>query len=399
MRRQRMKRALIFFLVPIVLSGCAKWTREVRGPERPLIIMEGKDIPLFGDDLDRESLRIAIGQSMEFFRRLPEDRIFQYGEDHYSTADLMRSMETFLSLLDDAEDMEELTDMIRQRFHVYQSVGSDGRGTVLYTGYYEPILRGSLAPDETYRWPLYRRPDDLMEIDLELFRQRFKRERIVARYDGEGVVPYFTREEIDSYGMLMGRQLEIVWLKDPIDVFFLQIQGSGQIILEDGTHLRVNYSASNGRPYRSIGGLLIDRGIISKEEGSVPRLREYLRDNPHQREEILNYNESYVFFRVVEQGPLGNIEVPLTPGRSIATDSGLFPKGGLAYISTERPIFDDSGTVIAWIPFSRFAVNQDTGGAIKGSGRVDLFWGSGEEAGVSAGHMKREGRLYFLVEK
>jgi membrane-bound lytic murein transglycosylase A len=398
MRRQWMKRALIFFLVPIVLNGCAQWT-EVRGPERPLILVEGKDIPLFEDDLDRESLRVAIGQGMEFFRRLPEDYTFHYGEDHYSTADLMRSMETILGLLDEAEDVEELTDMIRRRFHVYQSAGSDGRGTVLYTGYYEPILEGSLTPDETYRWPLYRRPDDLMEIDLELFSQKFKGERIFARYDGERVVPYFTREEIDVYGMLMGRQLEIAWLKDPLDVFFLQIQGSGQIILEDGTRLRVNYSACNGRPYRSIGGLLIDRGIISKEEGSVPRLREYLRDHPHQQEDILNYNESYVFFRVVEQGPLGNIEVPLTPGRSIATDSGLFPKGGLAYISTERPIIDDSGTVLAWIPFSRFAVNQDTGGAIKGPGRVDIFWGSGEEAGISAGHMRREGSLYFLVEK
>lgn len=132
---------------------------------------------------------------------------------------------------------------------------------------------------------------------------------------------------------------------------------------------------------------------------SITRLREYLRDHPSQREEILNHNESYVFFRVVERGPLGNIEVPLTPGRSIATDSRLFPKGGLAYVCAEKPIIDDSGTIIAWVPFSRFALNQDTGGAIKGPGRVDLFWGSGEEAGAPAGLMKTEGKLYFLVER
>jgi membrane-bound lytic murein transglycosylase A len=374
-------------------------TKEVKVPERPLVLVEGNDIPAFEDDLDSESLRASISWSMEFFRRLPEDRLFEYGEDQYSTDHLIKSMETLLYLLDEAEDMEELADLVRQRFNVYQSVGLDGRGTVLYTGYYEPILEGSLVPNEKYRWPLYQRPDDLMEIDLELFRPRLKGERIVARYDGSGVVPYFSREEIDGNGVLSGRGLEIVWLADPIDIFFLQIQGSGQIVLEDGARMRVNYSASNGRPYRSIGGLLIDRGIITREEMNIPRLKEYLRENPGQREEVLNHNESYVFFRVVEEGPLGNIEVPLTAGRSIATDSRLFPKGALVYISAEKPIVDNSGTIISWVPFSRFALNQDTGGAIRGPGRVDLFWGSGEAAGIPAGHMKTEGRLYFLVEK
>lgn len=394
-----MRKALISFLVPIILFACAKLTREVKVPEEPLILLEGKNIPAFEDDLDRESLRIAISRSIEYFRRLPEDHVFEYGEDQYSTGYLIQSMETLLHLLDEAEDMKELTDMIRQRFNVYQSVGSDGRGGVLYTGYYEPILEGSLTPDENYRWPLYKRPGDLMAIDLGLFKPKFKGEKIVARYDGSGIVPYFSREEIDSSRVLSGRELEIAWLEDPIDVFFLHIQGSGQIMLENGVRLRVNYSASNGRPYRSIGGLLINQGIITRDEMNIPRLREYLRDNPSQREEILNYNESYVFFRVVEEGPLGNIEVPLTPGRSIATDSRLFPKGSLVYICAEKPIIDDSGTIIAWVPFSRFALNQDTGGAIKGPGRVDLFWGSGETAGIAAGQMKNEGNLYFLVEK
>ncbi len=394
-----MRKALVFFLVPMILIGCAILTKEGRVPERPLILLKGRDIPSFEDDLDRESLRTAISRSIEFFLRLPGDRPLKYGEDQYPTAHLINSMETFLNLLDEAEDMEEVTDMVRRRFNVYQSVGSDGRGTVLYTGYYEPILQGSLTPDETYRWPLYKRPDDLMEIDLELFKAKFKGERIVARYDGNRIMPYFSREEIDSHGVLSGRGLEIAWLEDPIDIFFLQIQGSGQIMLEDGSRLRVNYSACNGRPYRSIGAILIESGMIDREEMSVPRLRDYLRNNPNQMEEILNYNESYVFFREVEEGPLGNIEVPLTPGRSIATDYRLFPKGGLAYICAEKPVIDDSGTIIAWIPFSRFVLNQDTGGAIKGPGRADLFWGSGDEAEISAGHMKNEGRLYFLVEK
>lgn len=394
-----MRKALVFLLVPIILIGCVKLTKEVKVPERPLIILKGRDIPSFEDDLDRESLKAAISRSLEFFHRLPGDRFFEYGEDQYSTAHLIKSMETFMNLLDEVGDAESLTDMIRQRFNVYQSVGSDGRGGVLYTGYYEPILRGSLTPDEIFRWPLYNRPDDLMEIDLGLFKPKFSGEKIVARYDGSRIVPYFSREEIDTYGVLSGRELEIAWLEDPIDIFFLQIQGSGQILLEGGTCLRVNYSASNGRPYRSIGAILIDRGIIEREEMTIPRLKEYLHDNPSQREEILNLNESYVFFRLVDEGPLGNIEVPLTPGRSLATDSKLFPKGGLAYICLEKPIIDDSGTIKAWVPFSRFVLNQDTGGVIRGPGRADLFWGSGEAAEISAGHMQNEGRLYFLVEK
>jgi len=394
-----MRSALISLLIFLVFIGCAKVSKEVREPERPLVLVEGNDVPAFEDDLDRESLRNAISWSMDFFRRLPEDRLFEYGEDQYSTDHLIKSMETFLYLLDGAEDMEELADLVRQRFNVYQTVGLDSRGTMLYTGYYEPILEGSLVPNEKYRWPLYQRPDDLMEIDLALFHPRFKGERVVARYDGSRVVPYFNREEIDGNGVLSGRGLEIAWLADAIDVFFLQIQGSGQIVLEDGARIRVNYSASNGRPYRSIGGLLIEQGIITREEMNIPRLKEYLRENPDQSEQVLNYNESYVFFRVVEEGPLGNIEVPLTAGRSIATDSRLFPKGALVYISAQKPIIDNSRTIVEWVPFSRFALNQDTGGAIRGPGRVDLFWGSGEGAGIPAGHMKTEGKLYFLVEK
>jgi membrane-bound lytic murein transglycosylase A len=328
-----------------------------------MVLLAREDTPSFESDLNRESLKVATSWSIEFLRRLPEDRLFQYGKDQYSSAHLIKSMETFSSLLDEAEGMEELAEMIRDRFNVYQSVGSDGRGTVLYTGYYEPILAGSLIPNEKYRWPLYERPEDLIQVDLELFSSKFKGERIVARYDGGRIVPYFSREEIDSNGVLSGRQLEIVWLEDPIDVFFLQIQGSGQVVLEDGTLLRVNYSASNGRPYRSIGGLLINRGIITREEMSIPRLREYLRDNSHQREAIFNYNESYVFFRVadcfprvrwftsVPKSPLSMIRVP--------SESG-FPSHALPSTRTQGvPSRDRGGLTFFGVVVRRRGFQQD----------------------------------------
>ena len=217
---------------------------------------------------------------------------------------------------------------------------------------------------------------------------------------GKGnLVPYYSRREIDELGSLRGRGYEIAWVKNPIDFFFLHIQGSGILRLEDGRRLLVGYAGANGRPYRSIGRLLIDRGKIPQEEMSMQRLRRYLLDYPEEQNEIFFYNESYVFFRFSEEGPLGNIEVPLTPGRSIATDARLFPKGALAFIVTERPVLDAAGQLIGWQSFSRFVLNQDTGGAIRGPQRADLYFGSGFEAEAGAGYMNRPGKLYFLSLK
>jgi membrane-bound lytic murein transglycosylase A len=224
-------------------------------------------------------------------------------------------------------------------------------------------------------------------------------EKLVGRLEGGNVVPYYSRREIDELGYLQGRGYEIAWVKDPIELFFLHIQGSGILQLEDGSRLFIGYAGQNGRPYRSIGRWLIDRDKIPREEMSMQRLRRYLLDYPEERNEIFFYNESYVFFRFSREGPLGNIEVPLTPGRSIATDARLFPKGALAFILTERPVLDASGQLVGWQSFARFVLNQDTGGAIRGLQRADLYFGTGAEAGAGAGYMNRPGRLYFLSLK
>jgi len=193
--------------------------------------------------------------------------------------------------------------------------------------------------------------------------------------------------------------LEIAWLKDPLDIAILQIQGSGIIRLPNGEKIRVGYSASNGHPYKSIGGYMIDKGYIESDNLSLQTIRSYLDDHPDIKEEILNYNPSYVFFRFLDNGPLGNIGVPLTPGRSLALDNVLFPKGALVYIRCQKPIMAKDGDIAEWTPFSRFLLNQDTGGAIKGAGRADIFWGSDPYAELAAGHLKDKGELYFLVKK
>jgi membrane-bound lytic murein transglycosylase A len=268
---------------------------------------------------------------------------------------------------------------------------------VLYTGYYEPVIEASLTRDATYASPIHAAPQDLIEVPLEPFSDRFKGEKVFGRIEGKRLVPYFSRSEIVG-GKLAGKGLELAWAKDPVALFFLQIQGSGTLLLPDGTERRIGYAGANGRPYRSIGARLIEQGFITREAMSMQALRAWLAANPAQRDALLDYNESYVFFRYLDTAPVGSLGRPVTPGRSIATDSRLFPHGALAFIETEQPV----GTVetgITWKPLTRFMLNQDTGGAIRGPGRVDIFWGRGPNAELSAGLMKQKGRLFFLVPR
>ena len=238
-----------------------------------------------------------------------------------------------------------------------------------------------------------------MSIDLSAFSKKYAGEKIVGRFAQQTIVPYYDRREIEQEGVLEGKTEVLAWVNDPVDLFFLQIQGSGRIVLNSGQSLNVHYHETNGQPYRSIGKLLIEQEKIPKSEMSMQKIREYLRDHPEEVDDILNYNPSYIFFKTEEDGPLGFLEVKLTPGRSIAVDRRLFPLPALAFIKTQKPIIDGSGQITRWVDFSRFVVSQDTGGAIRGPGRSDLFWGNGMYAEIAAGHMQHKGNLYFLVLK
>jgi membrane-bound lytic murein transglycosylase A len=304
-----------------------------------------------------------------------------------------------LEILSQHPDPEELSREIRKRFRLYRAVGRPGNSKVLFTGYFEPVFDARLESNGEFRCPLYQRPPDLVKIDLSLFNDKYRGESIVARIQENSVVPYYSREEIETEKPLEGRGLEIAWLKDPVDVAFLHIQGSGRLRLPGGEFLTVGYGASNGRPYRSIGRYLLDEGLMQREQMSMQGIRQYLAENPELRERVLNHNPSYVFFQVLEEGPLGNINIPITPGRTVALDARLFPKGALAFISCQKPVVNPEGRITEWVPFSRFVLNQDTGGAIRGAGRADLFWGSGPYAEVAAGHLQHDGELFILIQK
>jgi membrane-bound lytic murein transglycosylase A len=354
-------------------------------------------VALEKDDLSRGSLEQAIRNSLLYYNRLPDNTQFDFGPQRVPVSRIKRSLETFLELLSESLTWDEIAEQVRDKFIIYRSTGRDAEQRVLFTGYYEPIIQGSLTPDDHYRYPLYGVPDDLLTIDLGNFNSRCQGQRLVGRLEGNRVVPYHSREEIDAGGRLLGKGFELVWLADPVDRFFLHIQGSGRIRLVNGDFLRVNYAGNNGHPYRSIGKYLIEEDQIPREVMSMQAIRRHLKNHSEQIPEVFNINPSYVFFRIEEEGPLGSIGVPITAGRSIATDPKFFPRGALAFIECEKPIFAEDGVIMGWTNFGRYVLNQDAGGAIKGPGRVDLFWGSGPYGRIGAGHFKHQGSLYFLL--
>lgn len=390
-------KAKLICLFVVFLAGCA-----LTGPERetivPLAPVDSREIPELTDDLDQASLELAVYRSMQYYNRLPDTREVRFGNRICTVGDLKESLDEFLSIIRMQGTSGDKVKRIQQTFDIYKSTGNE-MGEVLFTGYYEPVLNGSLEKTPLYHYPIYRTPDDHVVIDLGTFKEQYTGERIIARIEGGKAVPYYTREDIDIKGALSERGLELLWLDDPVDIFFMQIQGSGAVSLPNGDLIQVSYDQSNGHPYRSVGRMLVEQGKLSLAEVSLNGIKKYLREHPGEMFDILSCNESYVFFRLVDAGPLGSLDVPVTPGRSIATDSSVFPKGAIAFIRVQKPVIDEHGNIVSWIPFSRFVLNQDTGGAIKGPGRVDLFCGRGNDAEIMAGHMKEKGELYFLLKK
>lgn len=392
---------LLLCLIWMCTGGCKPLAmhRDALAPSVVMVRVPDDQYPDFTDDIDFDGVEYAIGQSLAWLQTLPPDRAFYFGNDVYDTGHMISSLNRFLDYVRHRTDKGDLQRFICDHYRLYRSVGDDGSGRVLFTGYYEPVLRGSIEKNARFSVPVYGRPRDLLSIDLSLFSDRFKGERIIGRLSGQTVVPYHDRSEIDGNGVLDGKADILAWLEDPIDLFFLQVQGSGKIILNDGSVLHAHYHASNGRPYRSIGRLLIENGRIPRSRMSMQAIRTYLKDHPDELHDVLNYNPSYVFFRAEPSGPTGSLNVPLTPGRSVALDRRIFPPAALAYVHTRKPLVDGNRRIAKWMDFTRFVFHQDTGGAIQGPGRADMFWGDGSYAEIASGHMQHPGSLYFLVLK
>jgi membrane-bound lytic murein transglycosylase A len=378
------------FLLLFALFCCCGRTIPP-SPERPGPSLERLDpatFPAFFDDLDRASLKTAVAQSLAALRPKNGTESIAFDKERVPVARVRDSLTAFLALL---ETNTDLRPALARDFDVYRVTAS-----ILFTGYYEPVLNGSLVRTARYHYPLYRRPDDLVEVNVSASSSEGAGEKRYGRMVNGKLLPYFSRAEIDGQGALAGKQYELVWVADPVARFFLHIQGSGQIQLPDGKRVRVGYAGTNGKPYQSIGKLLLDQGKLHPGETSALAIRRYLQAHPDEQDAIFFHNQRYVFFQFASDGPRGSLGVPLTAGRSLATDPKIYPPGALGFIHSRRPVVGQHEQV-AWQEFSRFVLLQDSGAAISGWGRADLFWGSGAE--IEAGYMAQEGELYLLVKK
>lgn len=319
-----------------------------------------------------------------------------------------------MALFGDPSD-EEARAFLETRFAPYAVHNDRGGVDGLITGYYEPLLYGSRVPSARYRYPVYQRPDDLLIVDLGALYPELAGRPVRGRLQGRRVVPYFSRAEITAAPSAANpastrepgaanagaaeplRGNELLWVDDPVALFFLQVQGSGRVQLPDGSQLRVGYADQNGHPYRSIGAQLIARGELPREEVNLFSIRAWLAAHPDEAEDLLNSNPSYVFFALREppadasfDGPLGALGVPLTPERSAAVDPSFIALGSLLWLDTSLPGEEPR-------PYRRLLIAQDTGGAIKGAVRADVFFGHGARAEHLAGHMKQPGRIFVLL--
>ena len=290
-------------------------------------------------------------------------------------------------------DNTVLRAFFEESFTPYQVFNPDGSSQGLITGYYEPRLTGSRVRTDRFRYPLYTVPDDILTIDLSEVYPQLHGLRLRGRLQGRRVVPYYNRAEIDGgKAALQGR--ELFWVEDAVDLFFLQIQGSGRIELPDGSLVKVGYAEQNGHPYVSIGKKLVEMGELKLEEASMQGIKNWAQQYPEKLDALLAQNPSYVFFRELPNGlsaPLGALGVPLTEAYSIAVDPRTVPLGAPVFLSTTYPNTSE--------PLNRLMLAQDTGGAIKGAVRADFFWGFGEQAGAQAGRMKQNGQMWVLFPK
>jgi membrane-bound lytic murein transglycosylase A len=286
---------------------------------------------------------------------------------------------------------ENVRRYFEQTFRVWRIASAEGTDDGLITGYYEPLLRGSRKPGGRYKHPLYSAPDDLVTVDLADAQPEIKGLRLRGRLEGRRIVPYYDRSQIESAAApLKGK--ELLWVDDPIDLFFLHVQGSGRIALDNGETVRVGYADQNGYPYKSIGRTLVERGELTLDQASMQGIKAWARERPGELAALLNTNPSYVFFRELPgsgNGPPGSLGVPLTPRRSVAVDTRYVPLGAPVFIATTWPNSPK--------PLNRLVLAQDTGSAIRGAVRADFFWGYGEAAAREAGRMKQRLRMWVLL--
>lgn len=388
-----MKKILFSALLVIILvsvTGCSSHKKNVRY-DTPLPpgefalrkITNPEEIPDFTMACsDLANLRESAQRSISYLEKPSSAKYFPSGEITHDKA--LASLQEFVAMLESGLSGSDLNAAIRDKFDVYISVGCDDNGTVLYTGYYTPIFNGSRQQSEQFKYPLYNQPADLVKgVDGQILGQKLP--------DGS-MAQYPSRAVIEQTNMLAGT--ELVWLGDPFEVYIAHVQGSAKIRFEDGSLATVGYTANNGHEYKSISQELVNDGMIDSSQLNLMSMIEYFKNNPQQVDEYVQRNPRYVFFKFQDGSPRGSLNEQVTPFRTIATDKTIFPRGCLAFLLVE--LSNAAGTSSS---DGMFALDQDTGGALRAAGRCDVYMGEGDDAGYLAGNTYAEGRLYYLFLK
>ena len=387
---------LLLLMVFVVVTGCVRrgfYEPQTTTPSHALAQVDAGSLDL-DDDLDAASLLIAVDRSLKYYDGAGRDQVFRVADRLVGAKQMQETLVAFRKIIQSTEKIEQKKKRIAEAFLLLRAMGETGDGAVLFTGYYEPLLEGSLTRTDKYKYPLYRPPPDIVTEKVS------PHETKIGRKENGRTVPYHSRRDIDVDGVLRGRGLELIWVSDPVELSSLHIQGSGKIRLEDGKILTVSYAQNNGRPFRSVTQNMLEQNQIEKTDSSYRNFKAWLKGKSDQEiYEILSHNERYIFFRFVDKEPVGSLGEPVTADRSIATDPEYFPQGALAFIRLRKPVLDAANNVTRRTVFSRFVLNQDKGSAIKGPGRVDLFCGFGPQAQAVAGSLKEKGELYFLLLK
>ncbi len=351
------------------------------------------DFPMIiSDDFDRESLKQVIENQLAVMQHANLSQQVRLGRLFPTKGELKETLEAFLNLLRQTPDAQTFYQRVREEFAFYKA-GNGKRKKMLFTGYYTPVIEASLVRTEEYIYPLYRLPDDPTELsfisqgddmDEELSAQPWRT---------------FTRKQIDHYGILQNQNLEIAWLKDDLERFFLHIQGSGMLLLPTGKTQGLRFAGANSYDYAGIGKLMMKDGVLGPGQRSMQGIKKYLREHPEEIPKYFYQNKRYIFFAFTDEGPKGAGGGELIGGRSIATDKSIYAPGGLALIFVRKPVLNGNNEIAGWKRVARFVVDQDTGSDIKGPGRADFYFGTGYQAGVMAGNFKEWGEVYYLLKK
>ncbi|MFI5364446.1 MAG: murein transglycosylase A [Candidatus Binatia bacterium] len=335
------------------------------------------------DDAPVESVRLAAARSLDAVQKHPLADAQLLGHT-VTAADVVSTLNGLI----DASKGGDWPRQVCDRLRLYRV---DLQERLLFTGYYQPKLFASRTRTKRFRYPLYRTPDDLVDVDLGQSCPTCKGQVGTGRMQDGTLVPYYSRAEIEA-GALAGRGYELAWLDDPVDAFLVHVQGSAALVYGDGVHTQIGYGGSNGRPYTSIGGLLVEQGKMSRDDVSLRTLKDYLHTHPDEQASLLGADEHYVFFRTVAAGPIGSLGAPLTAGRSVAADPTVYPPGGVVFMHVAQP--DGRQPFV-----TRFALIQDRGVAVDGLNHIDLFWGTGTTAEAIAGGMRNPGELYVVLPR